>query len=177
MTPPVNKTILEAKKESYQLFVVYQDNSGVTYQDVYDIGRPFRITFNNNQHVKVIESTNSGSVVVTVDTNSLSQTSMTTNNTNTSSSIPSCSGAVSPKLEVGEKAYVCTKSDRLIIRRNPGKSGSEITRIEPDTVVDIIGGPTCASNWNYWKVRLSNGTVGWAAEGGDSIDRRFLCSQ
>jgi len=61
---------------------------------------------------------------------------------------------------MGQEAYVCTKSDRLIIRRGAGKDDGEIIRIELGTVVDVIGGPTCASGWNYWKVRLPGGTVG-----------------
>ena len=167
----VEYTLREAKKTQYMLYIVYKDQEGGVYQEVYDIGRPFKVTFSEEQHVNVIETTGSGSIVVTVEI--LPPAGSAPNHGGAAPT--SCPGAVSQKLKVGGQAYVCTKRDRLIIRTGPGRQYSEITRIYPGTVVDVIGGPSCASGFSYWKVRLGNGQIGWAAEGGDSIDPRFLC--
>ncbi|MBX3049658.1 MAG: SH3 domain-containing protein [Anaerolineales bacterium] len=91
------------------------------------------------------------------------------------SSTLSCPGAPPQRLEVNEDAKVCTKKDRVILRSGPGSYNSELTRLEPKSIVWVLDGPSCANNWSWWKVRTSWGLVGWMAEGGDSKDDYFLC--
>lgn len=90
--------------------------------------------------------------------------------------IISCPGAPPQRVKVGDRAYVSTKSDRLIVRKDGRKSSTEITRIEPGTQFTIIDGPKCdeANKWTYWKIETDNGLTGWVSEGGDSIDRYFI---
>jgi len=89
--------------------------------------------------------------------------------------IKGCPGAPPQRVMTGEKAHVCTESDDLIVRQEPGLDGIELTGIEPGTNFMIIGGPSCANNWSWWKVELDSGLDGWVAEGGDNIDPFFIC--
>ena len=86
-----------------------------------------------------------------------------------------CPGAPRQRVMIGEKARVCTKSDDLIVREEPGRDGKELTGIKPGTNFMIIDGPSCANNWSWWKVELDSGLEGWVAEGGDNIDPYFIC--
>ena len=76
---------------------------------------------------------------------------------------------------IGEKARVCTQSEDLIVRKEPGRDGKALTGIEPGTNFMIIDGPSCANNWSWWKLELDSGLVGWVAEGGDNFDPYFIC--
>lgn len=89
--------------------------------------------------------------------------------------IKECPGAPPQRVMIGEKARVCTKSDDLIVRKEPGRDGKELTGIKPGTNFMIIDGPSCANNWSWWKVELDSGLDGWVAEGGDNIDPYFIC--
>ena len=89
--------------------------------------------------------------------------------------IKGCPGAPPQRVMIGEKANVCTESDDLIVRQEPGLDGMELTGIEPGTNLMIINGPSCANNWSWWKVELDSGLDGWVAEGGDDIDPYFIC--
>ena len=86
-----------------------------------------------------------------------------------------CSGAPPQRVMVGEQARVCTQSEDLIVREEPGRDGQELTRIKPGTNLMIIEGPVCANDWFWWKVELDPGLDGWVAEGGDEIDPYFIC--
>jgi hypothetical protein len=87
----------------------------------------------------------------------------------------SCPGAPPQRLNVDEMAYVCTVADSVKLREGPGKNYSVIKSLVPGADLKIIGGPTCADNWSWWKVETESGYVGWMSEGGDSVDRYFLC--
>lgn len=89
--------------------------------------------------------------------------------------VTSCPGAPEQQVEVGGKAWVCTKSDRLIVRQQPRLGGQEITRLEPGTHVSVVDGPRCANSHSWWKIRTETGIVGWVAEGSDEIDPYFIC--
>ena len=93
----------------------------------------------------------------------------------TSRGLSSCPGAPPQRVRVGERAWVCTAYEQLIVRAQPRRSSAELTRLEPGTHVTVIDGPACANAFSWWKVRISSGTVGWVAEGGDEIDPYFLC--
>lgn len=86
-----------------------------------------------------------------------------------------CPGAPPQRLEINEDAKVCTKSDYVFLRSGPAKSYSTLKKVYPGTVVTVIDGPRCSDNWSWWKVKLSGGTTGWMAEGGDKVDPYFLC--
>lgn len=89
---------------------------------------------------------------------------------------------------------VCTWSDNLIIRDEPGPNGSEMFRMAPGTRLVVIGEPTCSDNSSWWQVEVPGGilvrrgsfdaplyqletdTIGWLREGSDAIDRYYICS-
>jgi LysM repeat protein len=79
------------------------------------------------------------------------------------------------RVQVGGRARVCTISDPLIVRQQPRKTSSRIASLETGTQLVILDGPICANNWAWWKVQTSSGIVGWVSEGGDNIDRYFIC--
>lgn len=87
----------------------------------------------------------------------------------------SCVGAPPQRLEVYEMAYVCTSSDSVKLREGPGKNYSVIKSLIPGADLKVIGGPKCGDNWSWWQVETESGFVGWMSEGGDSVDRYFLC--
>ncbi len=89
--------------------------------------------------------------------------------------IQSCPGAPTQRLSIGEDAVVCTKSDPVRLRKGPSSSNLIIKQYYPSSVLEVIDGPVCANDWSWWKVKSQDGTVGWMAEGGDSIDYYFLC--
>lgn len=91
--------------------------------------------------------------------------------------ITGCSDAPPQRVEVGRRGFVCTQYDRLIVRTGPRKSEDEITRLVPGTYFRVIDGPVCANNWSWWEIRTDDGVKGWVSEGGDNIDRYFICPQ
>lgn len=96
-------------------------------------------------------------------------------------------------LQVGDRAYVCTRSDNLLLRAQPHPSSEEILRYPTGTLVEIVGGPHCFDHDTWWRVRLKAGTLvrlgsataplfalsypeeGWTREGSDRIDMVYLC--
>jgi hypothetical protein len=50
-------------------------------------------------------------------------------------------------------------------------------QLETGTSFLITGGPSCAENWNYWRIRTDDGLSGWVAEGGDNTDPYFICPE
>lgn len=103
------------------------------------------------------------------------KTPKTTITTPTPTKITSCPGAPVQKVKIGKEAVVCTKSDPLRLRVEPGKSSAIIANINPGVIVMVIDGPECYNGWSWWKVRLASGREGWVAEGGDHIDPYFIC--
>lgn len=103
-----------------------------------------------------------------------------------------CPDTFTPRVTIGDRAKVCTKSDRLIVRNEPDKDKRELARIYPGTIVKILEGPECADKSSWWRVEVSKGTevysaaikenyrldedlFGWVREGGDTLDRFYLC--
>ncbi len=102
----------------------------------------------------------------------------------------SCPGAEPQKVRVGDKAEVCTKQDRLILRSAPPPNNTvEIFRMYPRTKLLIIDGPKCYDGATWWKVRVEIGSwvfsnekflttteyEGWVREGSDEEDPYFIC--
>jgi len=57
----------------------------------------------------------------------------------------------------------------LNFRSSPGVLYNWILTNNPDTQVEIIGGPTCTRYQNggaylWWQIKLPNGLTGWSAE-------------
>ena len=111
--------------------------------------------------------------------------------TRTPTTASSCPGAAPQRLSVGDWAWVCTQSDRLIVRTSPEPGDNEMFRIYPGTEVEIIGGPRCSDHSSWWLVRVSGGTQvfrgklvyleqessGWVREGSDNKDPYYLCKR
>jgi hypothetical protein len=78
-----------------------------------------------------------------------------------------CGTAPTPRLTVGNTARVAfTDGTDLNIRTAP--AGDYIMQIVEGTVVNVIGGPTCADNYFWWQIQFESQGVtvgGWAAEG------------
>jgi hypothetical protein len=93
-----------------------------------------------------------------------------------STATPGCPGAPPQRVQVGERAKVCTRRDRLILRENPGFSSEELDRLDPGSVLKIINGPECKDGKSWWKVEPDFGwTAGWVCEGGDQADPYYIC--
>lgn len=113
----------------------------------------------------------------------------------TATKVPSCPGAQYPTRLVADRdARVCTKTERLIVRRNHRLNADELLSLYPGTTIRILEGPVCADNFWWWKVEVYPGTIyglqgysysttwrtlqtytGWAREGWDAIDPYFIC--
>ena len=197
----VEYVIRESNHRHYTLYIVYREPNGEVYQEVYDIGKPFRVTFTEHEHVEVIESSATGSIVVTVGVQPLEETMPYDNGQDVNSpqlntifptattdapaedseAKPENACANSPKrLNVGREAEVCTYNSRepVRIRNGPGIWYSYEHELRTGAVVDVIGGPVCDedSGWWYWKIETQTRHYrGWMAEGGDEKDLYFLC--
>ncbi len=200
----VEYVLKEAKHRKYALYIVYQKPDGEIYQDVYDIGKPFRVTFTESEHVEIIESSSSGSVIVRVkirpstvvspaagfsqDSDQSSEPARITSPTKEASTsvLPREQAEKSPcanspkRLSVGGQAKVCTYSSKepVRIRSGPGVWYSYEHELKPGAVVRVLDGPVCDedSRWWYWKIETqTKHYVGWMAEGGDDKDPYFLC--
>lgn len=178
------------KDYSNRLLIVHMDNKANVYELVE--GQEFKVNFDdsNTLYKKVaLTYETDGDIVLQLESVKVSvadakpggnsppaKSPINTPVPPTTSNTTSCPGAPAQRVVVGEKAYVCTKVDRLIVREKPAKSASEITRIKPGTVMTIVKGPVCADNWSWWRIKTTDGVVvGWVSEGGDNTDRYFIC--
>lgn len=112
------------------------------------------------------------------------------------SSITSCPGAKPFTVKIGDRGYVCTKYDRLIVRYNPSMSSGEILALYPGAEFTIIEGPRCADYFTWWRISIPAGTkyscstcsresygytsqvtTGWVREGWDAKDTYFICKR
>lgn len=82
-----------------------------------------------------------------------------------------CSNAPKIRVSVGIQARVTYNNGLALRVRTEPKISNEtyIKSIPEGTRFSIIGGPQCFENYWFWKIKLSDGTNGWVAEG-DSID-------
>jgi hypothetical protein len=86
-----------------------------------------------------------------------------------------CPGAPPQRVHPGDGVYVCTQSERLVLRMQPGRDSSQIALLDPGTHLTVVGGPRCADDWSWWQVQTDVGETGWVAEGGDDVDPYFIC--
>lgn len=90
-----------------------------------------------------------------------------------SNSAIACPDAPARRLSVGDKARVTFSNGLSVrLRQQPRKSGEYIRSIPEGTLMDVIDGPECADSFLWWKIRLTDGTEGWVAEG--ESDNYFL---
>jgi hypothetical protein len=80
----------------------------------------------------------------------------------------SCPGAPATRLAVGMTAVV-TPDDPvpLRVRSQAGLTGPVLTKLDPGTQLDVLGGPVCLDSVVWWYIRAKDNTtiIGWAAEG------------
>lgn len=111
----------------------------------------------------------------------------------TSTSDARCPRAKYPtRIQAGREAYVCTASERLIVRGKPGDINPEYIRLYPGTKFMVVTGPKCVDDFWWWKIEIYQGTLafnpvfgedkyaienalGWVREGWDDIDPYFIC--
>ena len=55
-----------SKRSSNSLFVIWEDKDGNSWEKQYNIGRPFKIVFNEKEWVREIKSDNNGNMIVVV---------------------------------------------------------------------------------------------------------------
>jgi len=108
----------------------------------------------------------------------------------------SCPGAVPQRVSIGDHVFVCTQTDRLIVKKTGGKDGIEMFRIYPGSLLTITDGPICDDNSSWWQVNVPadtkaakgqtalddyyyvvNEKTGWVREGSDPKDPYYICKQ
>lgn len=77
-----------------------------------------------------------------------------------------CEAVSRSQLQVGMKATIVR---RLNFRSSPGIFNNWILTNNPNTEVEIIGGPSCTRYKNggaylWWQIKLPDGQIGWSAE-------------
>lgn len=79
---------------------------------------------------------------------------------------PNYAGYLPPRLQVGAQARIEPGGTPNRLRQTPEISGIQIGLMNPGTLADVIGGPSCdpISQIIWWQVRINN-VVGWTAEG------------
>jgi hypothetical protein len=87
-----------------------------------------------------------------------------------------CDGLVAPRLTAGGAARITTAYGlSLKDRAATGAAGStEVALLSYGTVASVLDGPSCSFGYVWWNLQLSNGTTGWAAEGGSAGTDYFM---
>jgi len=81
-----------------------------------------------------------------------------------------CGSAPAPRLTIGEGAQV-TFTTGVPLNVRTAAAGDLIMQIAEGTIVEVVGGPTCADEYLWWQIQFESGgaTVGgWSAEGDNS---------
>lgn len=74
-----------------------------------------------------------------------------------------------PQLEIGKRGRVTLYPDLANrVRSNPGTDGRILGTMQPGTSFQVLDGPVCENNINWWQVRTSSGLQGWTAEGAEN---------
>ncbi len=80
--------------------------------------------------------------------------------------ISTCPHGLPARLIVGRQAHV-TPGAANNVRAQPSKSAPILGQVMGDEYADVIGGPNCADNLNWWQMQYGSLT-GWMAEGSGS---------
>jgi Tol biopolymer transport system component len=73
-----------------------------------------------------------------------------------------CPGALPSRLVVGKRGRV-TPGDPNNVRTGAGRGFDRIGRIPAGGIFEVLGGPTCADGFAWWRVDY-RGLIGWTAE-------------
>ncbi len=80
-----------------------------------------------------------------------------------------CGTAPPARLIVGGQARVTfTDGTPLRVRDAAGLAGNQVSQLPEGTSFQVIGGPVCADNYNWWQIQAGE-VYGWVAEGGDGV--------
>ena len=85
-----------------------------------------------------------------------------------------CDGLIAPNLSSGGAGQV-TSPYGVSVKNIPatGAGGAaEVATLPQGAVFTVLDGPQCNQGYVWWQIRLTNGIVGWAAEG--SATDRFM---
>lgn len=155
------------------------EHDGIT--EVYDLrGQNFNVNFKEGYYRKIslnVQTDTIKLVVISGDSPELETSpNEEENQPPAETSYRGCANAPAIRVAVNQQARVCT-IEHLLLRVEPDADADHLYRIKPDHIVDILDGPVCdeSKQWNYWKVRLENGMVGWVSEGSDERLEYFLC--
>lgn len=67
-----------------------------------------------------------------------------------------------PPLSAGVQAEVFgTGADQLRVRSGPGTTYATLQIVSDGTRVQVLEGPSPADGFQWWRVQLSDGTIGW----------------
>jgi len=66
-TTGFEKVLYAAQNDANSLFILWKDSDGNMWQEEYQIGKPFKVTFNDDSRVREIRSDQQGNVVVAVE--------------------------------------------------------------------------------------------------------------
>jgi SH3-like domain-containing protein len=64
----------------------------------------------------------------------------------------------------GEATIRTTEGDALNVRSGPGIGFAIVLKAQPGTVVTLQEGPTAADGFTWWRIRLPDGSEGWAVQ-------------
>ena len=76
-----------------------------------------------------------------------------------------CWNAPQPRLTVGDAGVVVRTVQGLRLRNLPAVGAGEERLLGPGTPFTVEEGPLCNTGYEWYKVRLDDGTAGWIAEG------------
>jgi len=77
----------------------------------------------------------------------------------------SCAGAPRERLIIGERGRVLPDDPRPVnVRRLPGTENRMVTTIPINAIFQVLDGPVCADNFEWYQVHYREAT-GWLAEG------------
>ncbi len=161
----IEDTLEFTKEKPYYLFIIYEDQNGEVYRDGYEIGKTFRVEFNQREYIEEIQGNNDSIIVVlkqalnvsnireSSDTNfiPLSQITRTPEIYFPFPSEPKCAPS---RLTVGNKAFVAPVAKSLYVRcySDTHPSDNILYKIYPTQGVEIIGGPICNWGWILWQI-------------------------
>ena len=85
--------------------------------------------------------------------------------------VNTCGLAPNPHLVIGKNVYVTFKPPLPNrIREQAGLDGKYITSYKPGTVLNVVSGPSCVDDMNWWQVKNERtGVVGWTSEGSEGV--------
>jgi hypothetical protein len=140
-------TVIEAKKQNYMLYILWQDENNQVRRNEYSFDQPFEVTFDKDEWVYRIAKTNDSVVVFILPTKQEVQAKKESN---------------------ANIARISSDVEEVNMRFTPGYESKNdntdvVTKIPSSAIVEILDGPKSADGLKWWYVRW-NGYEGWVAE-------------